>query len=244
MEKIFLNKKILLTRSLKESKEFKKLLLKANFPGKVIIFPLLEIQYLEPKLELENYDVLIATSLHALKKYKNLLTNSNLNVFSVGKRTNDFLEKQGVNKLFNYKKVSDLLLSLEKFLEAKNFKTIYLRGNNISLDIKSYLKTLGHEIDEKIVYKQKMKKALREVEKIINDKNLRGVALFSEKSVEFLRKNCSNIPLDKTFFCFSEKIEKKVKYLISEHAKCVTLSSPIIEKMAETISTKFTKIVN
>ena len=62
MEEIFLNKKILLTRSLKESKEFKKLLLKANFPGKVVIFPLLEIQYLEPKLELENYDVLIATS--------------------------------------------------------------------------------------------------------------------------------------------------------------------------------------
>ena len=243
MEKIFLNKKILLTRSLEESKEFKKLLVKANFPGEVVIFPLLEIQYLEPKLELENYDVLIATSIHALKKHKNSLKNTNLKVFSVGKRTNDFLEKQGVNKLFNYKKVSDLLLSLEKFLEAKNFKTIYLRGNNISLDIKSYLKTLGHEIDEKIVYKQKMKKALTEVEKIINDKNLIGVALFSEKSVEFLRKNCSNIPLDKTFFCFSEKIEKKVKYLISEHTKCVTSSSPIIEQMAETISKKFTKIV-
>ena len=121
MEKIFLNKKILLTRSLKESKEFKKLLLQANFPGEVIIFPLLEIQYLEPKLELENYDVLIATSLHALKKYKNLLTNSNLNVFSVGKRTNDFLDKQGVNKLFNYKKVSDLLLSLEKLRKEDEF---------------------------------------------------------------------------------------------------------------------------
>ena len=104
MEKIFLNKKILLTRSLEESKEFKKLLLKANFPGEVVIFPLLEIQYLEPKLELENYDVLIATSIHALKKYKNSLINSNLQVFSVGKRTNDFLEKQGVNKLFNYNK--------------------------------------------------------------------------------------------------------------------------------------------
>ena len=62
-----------MTRSLKESKEFKKLLLKANFPGEVIIFPLLEIQYLEPKLELENYDVLIATSLHAIKNYKNSL---------------------------------------------------------------------------------------------------------------------------------------------------------------------------
>ena len=232
-----------MTRSLKESKEFKKLLLETNFPGEVVIFPLLEIQYLEPKMDLQNYDVLIATSIHALKKYKNSLKNSNLKVFSVGKRTNDFLEKQGVNKLFNYKKVSDLLLSLEKFLEEKNLKTIYLRGNNISLDIKSYLKTLGHKIDEKIVYNQKMKKASREVEKIINDKNLMGVALFSEKSVEFLIKNCSNIPSDKTFFCFSEKIEKKVKCLISEHTKCVTSSSPIIKKMAEMISTKFPKIV-
>ena len=232
-----------MTRGLEESKEFKKLLLETNFPGEVVIFPLLEIQYLEPKMDLQNYDVLIATSIHALKKYKNSLKNSNLKVFSVGKRTNDFLERQGVNKLFNYKKVSDLLLSLEKFLEEKNLKTIYLRGNNISLDIKSYLKTLGHKIDEKIVYNQKMKKASREVEKIINDKNLMGVALFSEKSVEFLIKNCSNIPSDKTFFCFSEKIEKKVKCLISEHTKCVTSSSPIIKKMAEMISTKFPKIV-
>ena len=110
--------------------------------------------------------------------------------------------------------------------------------------VKNYLKTLGHEIDEKIVYKQRMKKASREVEKIINDKNLMAVALFSEKSVEFLIKNCSNIPLDKTFFCFSKKIEKKVKYLISEHTKCVTISSPIIENMAETIATKFPKMVN
>ncbi len=230
-----------MTRSLKESKEFKKLLLKANFSGEVVIFPLLEIQYLEPNLELENYDILIATSIHALKKYKNLLKNTNLKVFSVGKRTKDFLERQRVNKIFNYKKVSELLLSLEKFLEARKLKSIYLRGNNVSLDIKGYLKTLGHEIDEKIVYKQKMKNASSEVEKIINDKNLIGVALFSEKSVEFLRKNCSNIPLNKTFFCFSEKIEKKVKYLIGEHTKCVTSSSPIIENMAEKIATNFQK---
>ena len=125
MEKIFLNKKILLTRSLKESQEFEKSLLRANFSGEVVIFPLLEIDHMEPKLILEKYDVLIATSIHALKKHKNSLKNSNLKVFSVGKRTNDFLERQGVNKLFNFKKVSDLLLSLEKFLDAKNLKILH-----------------------------------------------------------------------------------------------------------------------
>ena len=108
-----------MTRSLKESQEFEKSLLRADFPGEVVIFPLLEIDHMEPKLILEKYDVLIATSMHALRKYRTSLKDSNFTVFSVGKRINDFLSTLGVKKSFNSENVSDLLLSLEKFLKKK-----------------------------------------------------------------------------------------------------------------------------
>ncbi len=241
MEKIFLNKKILLTRSLKESQEFEKSLLRANFSGEVVISPLLEIDHMEPKLILEKYDVLIATSIHALRKYRTSLKDHSFTVFSVGKRINDFLSTLGVKKSFNSENVSDLLLSLEKFLQRKKYKTIYLRGKNISRDITKHLRKLGHEIEEKIVYKQRMTKAHGEIQKILNDRNLVGIAMFSEKSVEFLVENCSSIPIDKIFFCFSKKIEKKVKYLINERIKCITTSRPIINNMAEMIVAKFPK---
>ena len=77
-----------------------------------------------------------------------------------------------------------------------------MRGKNISRDITKHLKKLGHEIEEKVVYKQRMTKAHGEIQKILNDRNLVGIAMFSEKSVEFLVENCSNIPIDKTFFCY------------------------------------------
>ena len=83
-----------------------------------------------------------------------------------------------------------------------------LRGSEISFDLKTELLKHNISCEEYLVYKQKRSFQQEQLDKILGRKNLKGIALFSEKSVDSLLKSSAGQNLEKTFFCFSKKIEK------------------------------------
>ena len=66
---------------------------KENFNGKVLIFPLLEIEFLKKSLNLKAADALVFTSVYALEKLSLELKNFEKPVFAVGQRCEELLKK-------------------------------------------------------------------------------------------------------------------------------------------------------
>ena len=67
-EKISSNKEILLTRTFEDSCRFKEMLQREKFNGKVLIFPLLEIEFQNISVNIEKADILVFTSVYAAEK--------------------------------------------------------------------------------------------------------------------------------------------------------------------------------
>ena len=66
---------------------------KEKFNGKVLIFPLLEIDFLKKSINLKEADVLVVTSVYALEKIKMELQNFQTPIFAVGQRCDKLLKE-------------------------------------------------------------------------------------------------------------------------------------------------------
>ena len=60
---------------------------KKKFNGRVLIFPLLEIDFLKTSINLKEADVLLVTSVYALEKLKIELQNFERPIFAVGQKS-------------------------------------------------------------------------------------------------------------------------------------------------------------
>ena len=208
---------------------------KEKFNGRVVIFPLLEIELLKINVNLKKAEVLVFTSVYALEKMSIELKNFEKPVFAVGQRCNELLKEIGATNPFIFPDVKQLLVRLKDYCGNNKPLVYYLRGNEISYDLKAEL--LKHNINckEYVVYKQKRSFQQEQLDKILGRKNLKGIALFSEKSVESLLKSYAGQNLDKTFFCFSKKIENKLKSVLDSNIRCKTIKEPMISDMVNMI---------
>ena len=68
---------------------------KKKFNGKVLIFPLLEIDFLKISINLNKADVLVFTSVYALEKME--LQNFEKPIFAVGQRCGELLNELAVS---------------------------------------------------------------------------------------------------------------------------------------------------
>ena len=208
---------------------------KEKFNGRVLIFPLLEIEFLKTSVNLKDADVLVFTSVYALEKLSLELINFETPIFAVGERCDEFLKKTGMKKTFIFSNVKQLLNSLKSFYRNKRPLIYYLRGEEISYDLKADLLRQSFNCQEYVVYKQKRPIQQKALDNILARKHLEGIALFSEKSVDSLMKGASNQNLDKTFFCFSKKIENRLKSVLDGNIRCKTIQEPMISDMVNMI---------
>ena len=208
---------------------------KEKFNGRVVIFPLLEIEFLKISVKLKEADVLVFTSVYALEKLKMELQNFKTPIFVVGQRCDELLKEVGATNIFNYSNVKQLLIGIKNFYRNKRPIVFYLRGEEISYDLKADLLKQDFICEEHVVYKQKRCIQKKKLHQILSGKNLKGIALFSEKSVDSLIKGVSHRNLDKIFFCFSKKIENRLKSGLDKHITCKTIQEPIISNMVNMI---------
>ena len=73
---------------------------KEKFNGKVLIFPLLEIELLKTDVDLKEAEVLVFTSVYALEKITFELKSFEKPVFAVGQRCEELLKEKGVSNTF------------------------------------------------------------------------------------------------------------------------------------------------
>ena len=208
---------------------------KEKFNGKVLIFPLLEIDFFKTSINLKEADVLVVTSVYALEKIKMELQNFQTPIFAVGQRCDKLLKELEAANTFIYSNVKHLLNGFKNYYRNKRPLVFYLRGNEISYDLKADLLRHNFNCEEHVVYAQKRNIHKKELGKILSGENLKGIALFSEKSVDSLIKNAQRRDLDKIFFCFSKKIENRLRSGLNKDIKCKTIQEPLISNMVNMI---------
>tara|TARA_Y100001968_G_scaffold316537_1_gene344494 strand:- start:65 stop:721 length:657 start_codon:yes stop_codon:yes gene_type:complete len=217
------------------------MLVKEKFNGRILIFPLLEIEFLETSVNLKDADVLVFTSVYALEKLKMELMNFDTPVFAVGQRCDEYLKKIGMRKTFIFSNVKRLLNNLKAFYRNKRPLIFYLRGDEISYDLKADLLKCSFNCEEYVVYKQKRSIQQKELDNVLARKHLEGIALFSEKSVDSLMRGASIKNLDKIFFCFSKKIENRLRSVLDKDIRCKTIQEPLISDMVNMIVKEYSR---
>ena len=214
---------------------------KEKFNGRAVIFPLLEIEFLKKNVNLKDADVLVFTSVYALEKLNLELIDFETPVFAVGQRCDEFLKKIGMRNTFIFSDVKQLLNSLKAFYRNKRPLIFYLRGDEISYDLKAELLKHSFDCEEYVVYKQKRSIQQKELDNVLARKHLEGIALFSEKSVDSLIKGASSQNLDKIFFCFSKKIENRLRSVLDKDIRCKTIQEPLISDMVNMIVKEYSR---
>jgi len=214
---------------------------KEKFNGRAVIFPLLEIEFLKKNVNLKDADVLVFTSVYALEKLNLELIDFETPVFAVGQRCDEFLKKIGMRNTFIFSDVKQLLNSLKAFYRNKRPLIFYLRGDEISYDLKAELLKHSFDCKEHVVYKQKRSIQKKELDNVLTRKHLEGIVLFSEKSVDSLIEGASSQNLDKIFFCFSKKIENRLRSVLDKDIRCKTIQEPLISDMVNMIVKEYSR---
>ena len=214
---------------------------KEKFNGRVIIFPLLEIEFLKKNVNLKDADVLVFTSVYALEKLNLELIDFETPVYAVGQRCDEFLKKIGMKNTFIFSNVKHLLNSLKAFYRKQRPLIFYLRGDEISYDLKAELLKHSFDCEEYVVYKQKRSIQKKELDNVLARKHLEGIVLFSEKSVDSLIEGASSQNLDKIFFCFSKKIENRLRSVLDKDIRCKTIQEPLISDMVNMIVKEYSR---
>ena len=151
---------------------------KEKFNGRAVIFPLLEIEFLKKNVNLKDADVLVFTSIYALEKLNLELIDFETPVFAVGQRCDEFLKKIGMKNTFIFSDVKHLLNSLKAFYRKQRPLIFYLRGDEISYDLKAELLKHSFDCEEHVVYKQKRSIQKKELDNVLARKHLEGIVLF------------------------------------------------------------------
>ena len=148
------------------------MLQKEKFNGRVLIFPLLEIEFQNISVNLERADILVFTSVYAVEKLNIELKNSETPIFAVGQRCDEFLKEIGAKETFIFSNVTQLLDSLKDYCNNKRPTIFYLRGDEISFDLKADLSKNNFNCEEYVVYKQKRPIHQRELDNVLARKHL------------------------------------------------------------------------
>ena len=166
----------------------------------------MEIEFQNISVNLERADILVFTSVYAVEKLNMELKNSETPIFAVGQRCDEFLREIGAKETFIFSNVKQLLDSLKTTVITKT-NYFYLRGDEISFDLKADLSKYNFNCEEYVVYKQKRPIQQRELDNVLARKHLEGIALFSEKSVDSLTKGASKTISIKYFSVLAKKLK-------------------------------------
>ena len=136
---------------------------------------------LERKLQEKlDFDYLVCTSRYAIQAIPSSENVVSKYMLCVGKRTALAAMERGFNKVF-YPKVgnaSNLVKLISLKVEDKNSNLHYLRGKEVSYDLKLELEKFGYKVHETIVYRQKKLKLAEKIRNFLTNENVGGVIFF------------------------------------------------------------------
>ena len=237
-------KPIILTRISQDNEEFVKLFSNTYKLGDhrnfFKSFPLFEIIF-ENGMQY-NKDIasnsLICTSRYGVQALSFILDSKKKDIFCVGQSTADLALNSGFKKVF-YPDVGNVLKLVELIclkLDSSSSTLHYLRGKEVSYDLKSELTKFGYQVYESIVYRQQRLKQKRDIESFISKENAGGVVFFSANVAKIFCDGIKIVPEGFLFFCISNRVAQVVyeKQLLGNY-KVRIASQPTKEEIINLI---------
>lgn len=182
-----------------------------------IIVPFLDVEYLNVTFDnnkLDNYQALIITSQNAVSILQNQnLINKEILVYTIGSKSKAVLYSIGFKNVVSLGENVEALIRFFHKQSSYNEKMLYLRGEEISLDIKGNLEKVGYIVDEIIVYKSKPINRLSSNIVSIIESDVTSTLLYSSRTAQHFRTialqhktNLRNIRA----VCISKKVSSQI----------------------------------
>lgn len=215
---------LLITRPYEDSLELAKKL--AHKKINVIIDPLIIIESLDEVVKnldqnkLSQYDLLIFTSKNALKIFALNSNCRNNQIIVIGIESYYLAKNLGFN---NIKTANGTAISMLETIMSMNKinKILYLSGNVITQDLTHELKNKGYDAERLIIYKTfYAKRFSNQVSKLLFERKIDAVMLYSVKSAETFINNLKKLSFD--YDLCSVKLftlSKKIANIVS-NVKC------------------------
>ncbi|MGL9717947.1 MAG: uroporphyrinogen-III synthase [Wolbachia sp.] len=174
-------KSILLTRPLSDSLNTRNTLKKCGY--KVYIEPVFTVKYLHPDISTYEFDVVISTSKNSVKAFSQMCKVDDLPIITVGNSTMQAAKDLGFSDIISADSNVDGLISFIKNHYSIAVKFLYIRGQEISCDLKKRLSEEGFNVIEVILYKTIIKRSLtNRCKNLLSGGKINSVAFFSSQT--------------------------------------------------------------
>ena len=208
--------KLIITRPLADSKRMQNYF---ELRGvECLINPLLEISYEKRSINFSNYDRALLTSRHAVRSLINKsLTFSKKKVHACGRSTYaEVREFAPENEYIFHESVNDLVDAFRSSTPIDDSKMLYLRGRDVTVDLKSIFQGTSIEIEDSVEYiaREKIlfnKEALEE----FNSGGQISVIIFSLRTAEIFLEALKKYNLgNKTSIIMAYCISKNIASML------------------------------
>ncbi|UVW84285.1 uroporphyrinogen-III synthase [Wolbachia endosymbiont of Aedes albopictus] len=231
-------KSILLTRPLLDSFNTKNILRKYGY--KVFIEPVFTIKYLNPDISAYEFDVVISTSKNSVKAFSQICKVDGFPIITVGNSTMQAAKNLGFSDIISADSNVDGLISFIKAHYSNAIKFLYIRGQEVSCDLKKRLSEEDFNVREVVLYKTIIKRSLtNRCKNLLLDGKIDGVAFFSSQTARVfcslvLKSGLSPVMNNAVAYTMSKNIADSLKLI--KWKKIITSRLPTRESLIDIIN--------
>ncbi|APR98243.1 uroporphyrinogen-III synthase [Wolbachia endosymbiont of Folsomia candida] len=231
-------KSILLTRPLLDSLETRSALKRYGY--KVCIEPIFTIKYLHPDISADEFDVVISTSKNSVKAFSHICKVDDLSIITVGNSTMQIAKDLGFSHILSADSNVDGLVAFIKVHYSSEIRFLYIRGQEVSCDLKKRLSDENFHVREVILYKTIIKKSLtNRCKNLLLDGKIDSVAFFSAQTARIfcsliLKSGLSHVTSNITAYTMSKNITDSLKSI--KWKKIITSRLPSQESLVDIIN--------
>jgi uroporphyrinogen-III synthase len=191
-----------------------------HYGFQTLVAPILSVKYFSLcKSELDGFDVIITTSANAIEAVAHMENLKNKKLFCVGAASYKTAIDHGFTNIVQSNGTSNVEGLLKTVLKGgleKHRKILYLRGQNISCDLRAMLKLQDLNIEEKIAYETQSTELDSCVHEYISKGKIKAVTVFSLKTAMlvknfFVTHNLVNYTAEITALCLSNEIASTIQ---------------------------------
>ncbi|MBC6686582.1 uroporphyrinogen-III synthase [Wolbachia pipientis] len=231
-------KSILLTRPLLDSFNTRNILRKYGY--KVFIEPVFTIKYLNPDISAYEFDVVISTSKNSVKAFSQICKVDGFPIITVGNSTMQAAKNLGFSDIISADSNVDGLISFIKAHYSNAIKFLYIRGQEVSCDLKKRLSEEDFNVREVVLYKTIIKRSLtNRCKNLLLDGKIDGVAFFSSQTARVfcslvLKSGLSPVMNNTVAYTMSKNIADSLKLI--KWKKIITSRLPTRESLIDIIN--------
>ena len=221
---------IILTRPKEGARKFHALIQEKLPEAKVIISPLITIDFLPKSIDFTKFDTFIFTSINGVQAIENQRIPHGTLCFAVGAKTAHAAGKIGFKALYSDGNSEDLISII--LSHPRRGKFLHIRGKYTRGDVSRKLSEHGLPCEEIVAYHQKSQALTHEAQSSMKGGKPLIFPLFSPRTAQLLMENI--LPMERChIIAMSENISEAFKK--TGCGKITTSKSPSAKSMLEEV---------